>query len=85
MEIRIAALKARLSAVLRRVSAGESIVVLDRERPIARLIPHDGAGRLSVRGPVAGAPAPGAVPLPRARKLRRDVLAYLAEERQSHR
>jgi prevent-host-death family protein len=37
--IRIAALKDRLSETLRRVEAGESIVVTDRERPIATLSP----------------------------------------------
>lgn len=85
MDVRIAALKARLSSILRRVQAGESVVIFDRARPIARLIAHAPGVVLSIRGPVEGAPTPGEVPLPRARKLRRDVSAYLAEERQSHR
>jgi len=34
-------LKASLSAYLRRVSAGESVVVTDHGRPVARLIPPD--------------------------------------------
>lgn len=39
--VRIAELKARLSAYLRRVRRGESLVVLDRETPIAMLQPID--------------------------------------------
>ena len=34
-------LKASLSAYLRRVSAGESVVVTDHGRPVARLVPPD--------------------------------------------
>lgn len=34
-------LKASLSAYLRRVSEGESVVVTDHGRPVARLIPPD--------------------------------------------
>lgn len=34
-------LKASLSASLRRVSQGESIVITDRGRPVARLVPPD--------------------------------------------
>lgn len=85
MKIRIGALEVTLSAALRRVRAGEEAVVLDREQPIARLIAHEGARGLSLRGPVAGAPAPGAVTLRRARTRRRSLMAYLADERQSHR
>ncbi len=40
-------LKASLSAHLRRVSAGESIVVTDRGRPVARLLPPDVPDQLS--------------------------------------
>ena len=40
----VAALKARLSAYLARVQAGEEIVVADRGRPVARLVPLSGTG-----------------------------------------
>ena len=39
IQVGIAALKARLSEYLARVQAGEEIVVTDRGRPVARLIP----------------------------------------------
>jgi prevent-host-death family protein len=37
----VAELKARLSEHLRRVRAGESVIVLDRRTPIARLVPFE--------------------------------------------
>jgi len=40
-------LKASLSAYLRRVSEGESVVVTDHGRPVARLVPPDVPERLS--------------------------------------
>lgn len=36
--VNIATLKANLAAYLRRAEAGESITVIDRKRPIARLV-----------------------------------------------
>ncbi len=38
--INISSLKARLSACLQKVKAGETIVVLDRDTPVARLVPY---------------------------------------------
>ena len=46
----IAELKAQASAILRRVKAGEDVIVTDRGRPIARLTPYQGQiteGRLT--------------------------------------
>lgn len=40
-------LKASLSAYLRRVAAGESVVVTDHGRPVARLVPPDVPERLA--------------------------------------
>jgi len=40
-QVRISQLKSRLSAHLRAVEAGESLEILDRARPIARVIPPD--------------------------------------------
>ena len=40
-------LKASLSSYLRRVSEGESVVVTDHGRPVARLVPPDVPERLS--------------------------------------
>lgn len=40
MLVKIAELKSKLSNYLKRVRAGEEIVVTDRETPIARLLPY---------------------------------------------
>lgn len=40
-EVGVAELKAHLSEYLRQVRAGESIVIRDRDRPIARLVPYE--------------------------------------------
>jgi len=39
-KVRIAELKARLSEHLRSVRNGETLTVLDRETPIARIVPY---------------------------------------------
>lgn len=40
-QVGVRELKASLSAYLRRVAAGESVVVTDHGRPVARLVPPD--------------------------------------------
>lgn len=80
--VRIAELKARLSAYLRHMRAGESITVLDRDTPIARLVPVGTAAPLAVR------PSRGRlhdVRLPPPLRLGRDILELLREERQHDR
>jgi len=80
--VRIAELKSRLSEYLRRVRRGQTITVLDRDTPVARLEPVAGdASRLVVREPGAGAPRPRDVRLPAPLKTKRDILDLLAEER----
>ena len=84
-QVRIAELKARLSQYLRTVRRGESLAVMDRDTPIAQIVPVHEGSRLRVRTPAPGAPAPGRVPLPKPAKLGVDVVQLLLEERQSHR
>jgi prevent-host-death family protein len=80
--VRIAELKSRLSAYLRRVRRGQTITVLDRDTPVARLEPvAGGASRLVVREPSAGAARPGDVRLPPPLRLKRDVMESLRDER----
>lgn len=43
MVVGVAQLKARLSEYLARVRAGEEVVVTDRGRPVAKLVPAAGA------------------------------------------
>ena len=45
----VAVLKARLSEFLRRARAGETVIVTDRGRPVARLAPLEGAPAVSGR------------------------------------
>lgn len=51
-KVKIAEFKSRLSAHLRAVEKGAEVIVLDRERPIARVSPFsEGADDFSVRPP----------------------------------
>ena len=88
-QVRIAELKARLSEYLRAVRRGETVAVLDRETPIAQIIPIPGPVRgrpaLRVRKPAPGTPPPNRVPLPKPAKLNVDVVQCLLEERQGYR
>ena len=45
-------LKAHLSAELKAVRAGETVVVMDRDHPIARLVPLLESGGIEVREPI---------------------------------
>jgi prevent-host-death family protein len=84
-QVRIAELKARLSEYLRVVRRGETIAVLDRETPVAQIVPVRDRWALRVRKPAPGTPAPNRVPLPKPAKLPVDVVQILLEERQGHR
>lgn len=84
--VRIAELKARLSEYLRRVRRGHALIVLDRDTPIARIVPIRGSETdLGVRLPDPGGPAPGRVPLPPPLPLDVDVVELLLEERRNER
>ena len=84
--VRIADLKAHLSEHLRAVRRGRTLTILDRDRAIARIVPYDAERRpLTVRPPRPGAPPLARVPLPPPLRLKVDVVALLAEERQPER
>lgn len=83
-QVGIADLKARLSEHLRAVRRGESISVLDRETPVAQIIPVRERSALRIRKPVPGAPPPNRVRVPKAAKLNIDVVQLLLEERKGH-
>ena len=84
-QVRIAELKARLSEYLRIVRRGETIAVLDRETPVAQIVPVRERSTLRVRKPAPGTPPPNRVPLPKSAKLKVDVVELLLQERQGHR
>lgn len=84
--VRIADLKARLSEHLRAVRRGRTLTVLDRDRPVARIVPCDTERRpLTVRSPRPGAVPLARVPLPPPLRVKVNVMALLAEERQHER
>ena len=84
-QVRIAELKAKLSEYLRAVRRGETIAVLDRETPVAQIVPIPAQSALRIRKPAPGTPPPNRIPLPKPAKLAIDALQLLIEERQGHR
>jgi len=84
-DVRIADLKTRLSEHLRRVRRGESITVLDRNTPVARLVPYDDPSPLVIRRPPPSTPRLREVALPSPLGIERDVVELLLEERQGDR
>lgn len=84
--VRVADLKSRLSEHLRKVRTGRSVTVLDRNTPIARIVPYEESGSsLTVRSPLSSAPSLKHMSLPPPLKLRRDIVTLLLEERQGER
>jgi antitoxin (DNA-binding transcriptional repressor) of toxin-antitoxin stability system len=84
--VRIADLKARLSEHLREVRRGCTLTVFDRDMAIARIVPYDAERRaLSIRSRRPGAPPLAPVMFPPALRLKVDIVALLAEERQHER
>ena len=84
--VRIAELKARLSEYLREVRRGHALVVMDRETPVASLVPYAATGELlKVREPLRRWPSLQEVPLPRPLKSKGDIVDVLLEDRQGGR
>jgi prevent-host-death family protein len=77
----IATLKAHLSEYLRDVRRGRTVTVVDRDTPIAQLVPYNEAVRLTVRRRPAHSPPLHEVPLPPPLPVEVDVVALLLEER----
>ena len=85
-EVRIADLRSRLREHLRHVRGGRTLTVLDRNTPIAHIVPcADKKGLLSVRAPLPGAPKLHRIPLPPPLRLRTDIVSLLLEEREPER
>lgn len=81
--VRIADLKSRLSEYLRMVRSGRTLTVLDRDTPIARILPYEENGAsLKVRSPLPSAPKLSQVSLPPPLRLQKDIVTLLLEERQ---
>ena len=81
--VKIAELKSHLSEHLRAVRGGYSLIVMDRQTPIARIVPYEvGPGSVVIRKPREGAPRLGELPMPPPVKLDVDVMDVLREERE---
>ena len=84
--VRIAELKARLSEYVRHVRRGEALTVMDRQTPVARLVPYaPGGDLLEIRDPLHKYPSIQDVPLPPPLKIEGDIVDLLLEERQGSR
>ncbi|GJL49910.1 MAG: hypothetical protein NPIRA01_11370 [Nitrospirales bacterium] len=82
----IADLKSHLSEHLRHVRRGKSLTILDRDTPIARVVPfHEQGGVLNVRSPLPHSPKLQQISLPPPLRLRKDIVTLLLEERQTER
>jgi antitoxin (DNA-binding transcriptional repressor) of toxin-antitoxin stability system len=66
--VRIAELKSHLSEYLRAVRGGQTIAVLDRETPVAHIVPMGAKANLEIRKPRSGGPSVNRVPPPRPLK-----------------
>jgi prevent-host-death family protein len=73
----IADLKARLSEHLRMVRKGRTLVVLDRDKPVARIVPYE-SGPIEIR---AATRRPRDLPLPVPPSSPTDSLAVLLDDR----
>jgi antitoxin (DNA-binding transcriptional repressor) of toxin-antitoxin stability system len=68
------------------VRRGHPLTVLERETPIARIVPYASeASLLSIRRPRPDSPPLNRIALPPPLKLRVDVVTVLLEERQGAR
>jgi antitoxin (DNA-binding transcriptional repressor) of toxin-antitoxin stability system len=85
-KVGVADLKAHLSEHLRSVRLGRSLVVMDRQTPIARIEPYESRGdRLVVRRPAPGAPKPNELVPPEPVHLDLDIVEILLKDRHSGR
>jgi prevent-host-death family protein len=84
-QVHIAELKAHLSEYLRAVRGGQTIAILDRDTPVAHLVPIANRTKLKIRMPAPDAPPLNRVPLPKPLKVGIDIVDLLLEERQTHR
>jgi prevent-host-death family protein len=81
-KVKIADLKSRLSEYLRAVRRGDTITVLDRQTPVAQILPVQQEGVLHIHEPAPGAPTPNRIPQPKPLNLKVDIVELLLEERQ---
>jgi prevent-host-death family protein len=79
-KVGIADLKAHLSQHLRRVRAGRTITVVDRDTPVAQIVPYDVGAALEIRRATR---KPGELRLPPPLAKATDSLTVLLQDRAS--
>jgi antitoxin (DNA-binding transcriptional repressor) of toxin-antitoxin stability system len=79
--VKIAELKSRFSHHLRKVRAGESFTVLDRDIPVARLVPVNDQSDVVVTSPASDAPPFQKIRLPHRTDVAVDIVGLLLEDR----
>ncbi len=79
----VAELKARLSEYLRAVRKGHDLTIMDRDQPIARVVPYVASGSLVVREPLSEYRTLGDIPLPPPVLMSVDVVELLLEDRRA--
>ncbi|HET7295437.1 MAG TPA: type II toxin-antitoxin system prevent-host-death family antitoxin [Vicinamibacteria bacterium] len=79
-KVGIADLKAHLSQHLRKVRGGRTITIVDRDTPIAQIVPYDVERALAVRRATR---KPGELRLPPPLAKATDSLAVLLQDRAS--
>ena len=75
----------RIEAELPIGEVHEALAVLDRDTPVAQLIPVRQSRTLQIRKPAPGAPPLHRIKVPKRARLNVDIVALLLEERQGHR
>ncbi len=81
--VKVAELKANLSAYLRAAREGEQVTVCDRDTPVARLVPYEAVGEVLVVRRATRALHDFRLPAPLKRPI--DSLEALLAQRQSER
>jgi prevent-host-death family protein len=79
--VKIAQLKSKLSQHLRAVRAGETLTVLDRDTPVARIVPVDATDDVVITKRAPGAPSLGSLRFPKVPQIDVDVVELLLEDR----
>jgi prevent-host-death family protein len=82
--VNIARFKAQLSAYLRTVRKGHELVITDRDRPVARVLPYSEAppkGALQVVEPRLDPAGLKRLRFPPVRGVKTDVVSLLLEDR----
>ena len=79
-KVGIADLKARLSEHLRKVRSGRTLTVLDRQIPVAQIVPYDAQAGLAIRRATR---KPSELRLPPPPSKPTDSLGILLQDRES--